>query len=88
MLTRARKRQPKDNKDKYFSDFIVNTVTNISIMGDTETNTDNVNTTADVHNNPTSASPPTNTNNSNTHVRPSSGINALPPELLKNLRVS
>ena len=47
--------------------------------------TPTVNTTADIHN-PTSANPPTNTNISIIPARASSGINALPPELLKNLR--
>ena len=85
MITRSKKRQSKDDNDKYPLNYFINTLTNINNMADNENNTDSVVTTADVHN-PTSANPPTNTNNSITPARASSGINALPPELLKNLR--
>ena len=81
MNTRAKKRQSKDDQAKYPLNLYVNTLTNMADNNDNE----NVNTTADIHN-PMSANPPTNTNISITPTRAPSGINALPPELLKNLR--
>ena len=81
MLTRRAAKLPKKDQDKYP---VIHTVTNNSISMDSDS--DNINTTVDIHNAPASTNPPTNTNNTITPVRPSSGIHSLPADLLKSLK--